>query len=80
MKVVELMDILNSVDQDAEVVMASNEEGTGYHIVNSVDSNSNFIGDYYVEIGVAELTDELLEQGYTEDDLLDGEPCIVLWP
>ena len=44
-----------------------------------VDNNTNYIGTYDIEIGIAILTHELELQGYSSEDCLDGNPCIVLW-
>ena len=32
------------------------------------------------EYGYAKLTEELEKRGYSEEDCIDGEPAVVLWP
>ena len=51
--------------------------GDNYDIIASCECLKHKDG----EIGFAELTDELKENGYDEDDMIkNGEDCIVLWP
>jgi hypothetical protein len=78
MNVKQLKEILNTFNDNDLVVMASDEEGNSYH---------KFSGDiwkckYYEEYCyIRELTPQLIENGYSEDDLCeDGVNAICLYP
>ena len=78
MTVKELNEQLKKCDPDSLVVMAIDEEGNGYSIFRDIWSeNCNYKDG---EVGLSYLTDEHRKQGYTEEDILDGQPAIVLWP
>ncbi|MDR3504363.1 MAG: hypothetical protein P4L79_17485 [Legionella sp.] len=83
MKVKELIELLKKENQEAIVIMSSDEEGNsfspfyGFSSQNSYLANSTYSGD----VGYNELTKELKEDGYTEEDIIsDGEPALVLYP
>ncbi len=85
MTVAELIAQLQSMNQDAHVVLSSDEEGNHFSLAfNGVTDGQVYLPseDYRgeVSLGYAELTEELEENGYTEEDILtDGTPCVVLW-
>lgn len=76
MRVHELIEELKTVDPERLVVMSRDEEGNAYCPVIEISTGAYNRGDY----GLDELTDELIEQGYCSEDVLDGTPCICLWP
>ena len=80
MKVKELLSVLKDADPEALVILSSDAEGNQYHEAYSFSHLYNFApGHDY--IGLRKLTKELQIQGYGEEDvLLDGVPCVVLWP
>jgi len=75
MRVRDLIVLLEEQDQDRIVVMAADDEGNDFRPVSSIGTGSwdkeNF--------GIEELTEDLEEQGYTEDDIIDGQKAICLW-
>ncbi|MGL5795158.1 MAG: hypothetical protein ACRC06_12310 [Waterburya sp.] len=81
MAVKELIELLQKENQDAIVVMASDAEGNRYSPFRLL-----WTGNYAAETnwggtaGYAELTDELREIGYTEEDIVEGIPAVVLFP
>ena len=76
MKVSELKKILENLDDDALVVSSSDSEGNSFSEVHTVE-----IGVYDAgEFGYGELTDEMKEMGYTEEDIREGDPCVCIWP
>lgn len=85
MKVKDLIKLLQGYDGESIVIMSQDEEGNGYSPLANI-STCNDVTVYVAnnswsgEVGLAELTDELRDVGYGEDDVLDGVPCIVLWP
>ncbi len=80
MNVKELKVILENLPDDLLVVCAKDGEGNGFNELYSVDTNMVCSGEYELEVHCAELTPELEEDGYTEEDIKKGNPCIVLWP
>jgi hypothetical protein len=87
MTVRELREKLAEFDQDSLVVMSSDGEGNGFSPLSGlgdsiyVDDDPESIWDGAIYLN--ELTDELRKQGYTEEDLYDGDYgqlAVVLWP
>lgn len=81
MTVKELIELLKLEDPNRLVVMAKDSEGNNFSPMSDMstyayDSYNNWSGD----IGLEKLTDELKNQGYTEEDVVDGIPSLVLWP
>ena len=81
MKVRELIERLMQVDPEREVIMAEDSEGNGYSPLADM-----WEGAYMAEttwtggVGLEVLTEELIKQGYTEEDILDGTPALILSP
>jgi len=78
MKAKHLIDILKKVDPETTVVLSSDSEGNSYYPVSG-----SWVGMYNreeAEVGLAELTEELKKQGYTDEDVMQGEKAIILYP
>ena len=81
MKVSDLIQLLQKEDPNRLVVISKDSEGNSYsplsdmHIA-SYKADSTWSG----ECGLEKLTDELESRGYTEEDVLDGEPALILYP
>lgn len=82
MKIKELMELLKGFDPDTIVVMSKDAEGNGYSPLTEISSGDNYVAEnsWSGYVGPPELTDELRDEGYSEEDIVDGVPCIVLWP
>ena len=82
MNVKELKKALEGVDDNRIVVMSKDGEGNSFSPLSDLDENHNYKADstWSGEIGFAEMTEELKADGYSEGDLLDGEPALILWP
>jgi hypothetical protein len=84
MTTTELIKELQEADPagDREVVLQIDPEGNGYHLVRGADGNAAFRSNdgYNVEVGRQEITDELKDLGFTEEDLGNGLPCVVIFP
>jgi hypothetical protein len=84
MKVRELRELLSTASDDDEVILSKDAEGNGHSPLASAwpgiyVPDCTWSGDVYLR----ELTDEDRKQGYTEEDLYngdDGRPAIVLIP
>ena len=74
----ELVEHLQHYNQDAVIVMSSDEEGNDYHYLRNLEELMYDPEDRWV--GYAEITDELRKQGYTEEDVMEGGIlALVLW-
>lgn len=77
----ELIGKLLSFDPDDLVVLASDSEGNNfsplYELTEDLyQEDSNWSGNTCPR----EITDELRQGGWTEEDIMPGRPCITLWP
>lgn len=81
MNVRELIEELSKVNPEAIVVKSSDDEGNSYQEVNNVDTNNaiSYQEEYFVEIGLFELTDDLIREGFTDDDLVEGPEAVVIY-
>lgn len=77
MKVKELIEELKTCDPESIVVLSIDEEGNGYNLLYQVDDSHNYSDG---EIGLREITKVDEKQGYSEEDILEGEKAVVLWP
>lgn len=79
MNVGELKAELADVPDDWPVVMSADPEGNGYHELSDVEKCRWH--SKWQEIKLFELTDELRDQGYDEEDVnMDLPPAIAMWP
>jgi len=74
----ELIEILNTFPGDPVIVLSRDEEGNGYLPLWTVDDY--IYNERTGEIGFDNLTPQLKKQGYTQEDLIEGVPALVLWP
>ncbi len=81
MTVKDLIELLQQQDQNAIVVMAKDSEGN-YHSpfaglwAGGYAAENTWSG----EVGFLDLTDEAIGAGYTEEDVIDGVPAVILCP
>lgn len=83
MTVRELIERLQGIDPDRIVIIQKDAEGNAYSPLEGVDGgNVAFLAGstYSGYVGLQELTPELRQQGYTREDIIDGQPCCVLYP
>ena len=81
MKVSELIEELKLFDQDAKVIVSIDEEGNGFHELADINPDMRWSGEVDDSPRYPELTEELKNAGYTEEDVSDeGEKVVVLWP
>jgi hypothetical protein len=77
MKVKELIEKLKKFDPEKLVILSKDSEGNYYDTLWEIDDGHTYKDNY---IGYAKITPELKKQGYDEEDIMEGEPCIVLYP
>lgn len=82
MKVKTLIEQLSKLDPEALVVLSCDMEGNSYGVLDYVDDDNNLYDKKNREItGFKDLTDNLKEQGFTEEDLgKSGVSAVILWP
>ncbi len=81
MKVKELIEILQKENPNDLVILQKDGEGNGFspcagYWTGSYKSDTSWSG----EVGLRSLTDHDRNQGYSEEDVVDGQPSIVLYP
>jgi hypothetical protein len=79
MKVKELVKLLQTFDPNAVVILQRDPEGNGYAPLSGAEDNGSW-DKQEGEYGYAQLTEALKDRGYTEEDCIQGEPAVVLWP
>lgn len=82
MTVAELILELQKLDQSRIVILQKDSEGNGYSPLAGVDDNAAYdeINGYSGDVGILQLTPELRKQGFTDEDMSSGAPCVVLYP
>ena len=77
MTVKELISRLQEMNPDDIVVLSADSEGNRYSELSGLSDEYNYSDN---EIGLRALSgeDELL--GYTEEDVMEGRSCVILWP
>jgi hypothetical protein len=75
----ELIEALDGLPGETLIVAATDGEGNGFRLLGDPTLGMNYCRDSQAT-GFATLTPELEQQGFSFEDTLDGEPCIVLWP
>jgi hypothetical protein len=87
MKVKELLEKLQSINPEYEVVLARDEEGNGFSVFSGDIGYHAIVekGPHIENIYLIELTPELEEEGYDEEDVgdldhPDRQNVIILWP
>jgi hypothetical protein len=75
----ELVEHLKTLPQDIPVFTSTDDEGNGYRPVYKnwvgVEGYEDYDGE--IEVGILELTEELLNQGYCEEDIKE-KPCVII--
>jgi len=85
MKISELIAQLKAVQNvagDVDVILSEDSEGNAYSPAGVTERGMyRPINSWSGEIGIRELTPELIEEGYGPDDILDGaSEAVVIWP
>jgi hypothetical protein len=79
MKVKELIAELRKLDPERIVILQKDPEGNGYSPLEGVEDNATWQADDK-EVRLSMLTPDLAKQGFTLEDVGDGELCVVLYP
>ena len=82
MKVKDLIKQLEELPQDMVILLAKDDEGNGYRKLSgecayeaSYDDDTSY--SLVDEVGITELTDEDIKDGYTEEDVYEDK-CVVI--
>lgn len=80
MKVQDLRTALEGVPDDTVVVVSRDAEGNGFSPLHDAEVGMKY-DKANGEIGFGELTPSQMEDGFTDEDLMDdGQDAVVLWP
>lgn len=81
MKVKELIELLQKENQDREVIMSKDAEGNNFSPFCKLETGT-YVAEttWYGYVSIEELTPELRKKGFTEEDVHEGVPALVLWP
>ena len=84
MKVKELKQLLDTFNEDDEVVLSKDSEGNGFSPLSGT-SQQVYVPEttWYGSIYEKEITEEMRKEGYSEEDTYqgnDGINAVVLWP
>lgn len=82
MKVHELIALLQKQDPNREVILARDAEGNGYSPLDEDLSTGAYRPEtkWSGEVGLEALTEELEAGGYTDEDIVEGIPALILHP
>lgn len=81
MRVKELIELLQNMPQDALVIQSKDSEGNVYKPVDDISLGRYRAETYwYGEFGLDCLTEIHREQGYTEEDVIEGPLAVCIWP
>lgn len=81
MKVKQLIKELQKLDGDSIVIMAKDAEGNGYSPLADLWAGAyRATTTWYGDVGFEKLTPALKRQGYSELDIIDGKPAVILTP
>ena len=76
-KVKDLIKILQTFDGELPIITSCDDEGNGYRDINLDWVGLEAYDPEEMEIGIIELTPEMEETGYSEEDI-KPVPCIVI--
>lgn len=81
MTVNDLIDMLKTIKNKKRIVILQRDpEGNGFAPADDgVDDNAVWYSEDE-DVGIEKLTKENRKDGYTEDDVREGEPAVILWP
>jgi hypothetical protein len=79
MNVRQLKELLEQFDDGVLVVISRDEEGNGYNELYQIETNAVY-NKSEGEVHLHHLTPQLIKEGFTEEDLGEGEIAIVLYP
>lgn len=82
MTVGELIKALATENPDRVVIMARDAEGNGYSPLDEWYSTGAYEATcaWAGKVGLEALTAAAANAGFTEDDVIDGVPALILWP
>ena len=82
MKVKELKQLLENIDENRLVILQKDAEGNGYSPLRGIDDNCAYDADstYSGTVGHQTLSEQDIKRGFTEEDISKGEPALVLYP
>lgn len=80
MNIGELKKLIENLDDSLIVILQCDSEGNSYSFVDGIDANNiAYNEEDELTVGPIKLTRELIDRHFSEEDLIDGPPCVVIW-
>ena len=80
MNIGELKKLIENLDDSLIVILQCDGEGNSYSFVDGIDANNiAYNEEDELTVGPIKLTRELIDRHFSEEDLIDGPPCVVIW-
>jgi hypothetical protein len=77
----QLIKMLKKEDPNRLVVMASDSEGNSFTPLADISAgNYEETSEWSGEFGLSELTENDISRGYSDLDVIDGQPALCLMP
>lgn len=81
MTIAELKNILDQYPDEMKIVLQKDSEGNSYSpLLGAWQGGYKPYNNWSGEAGLLELTDDDRKQGYTQEDIIDGDPTLFLYP
>lgn len=80
MNIGELKKLIANLDDSLVVILQCDSEGNSYSFVEGIDINNlAYDNEDELTVGPIKLTEDLINRHFSEEDLIDGPPCVVIW-
>lgn len=80
MNIGELKKLIADLDDALVVILQCDGEGNSYSFVEGIDAdNIAYDDENELRVGPIKLSKELINRHFSEEDLIDGPACAVIW-
>lgn len=80
MNIGKLKKLIADLDDSLVVIMQCDSEGNFYSFVEGIDAdNIAYNNEDELRVGPIKLTEKLIERHFSEEDLISGPACAVIW-
>ena len=79
MKVGQLIEELKKINPEKVVVLSGDSEGNDYREMSEIEWENIVFNEEESEVGFEYLSEELKDEGYDEEDIIEGEKAIVFY-
>ena len=80
MNIGELKKLIADLDDSLVVILQCDSEGNSYSFVEGIDADNNaYDEEDELRVGPKKLTKKLIDRHFSEEDLINGPACVVIW-